>query len=65
MIRKRYNDQSGNWHIDVFVDGEWVEIGQESDEDQVDRVIATLTSWLMESTVENPPDWEKEPFNES
>lgn len=49
MARKRYNEKSGNWHIDVFVDDEWVEIGQECYEEDADRVIATLTSWLMEN----------------
>ncbi len=51
MIRKIYGDASGNWHVEVMVDGQWVEISEAGNEDEADGIIAVLTAWLLESTM--------------
>jgi hypothetical protein len=50
MIRKRYGEASGNWHIDVMVDGQWVEISEPGNEDEADGIIAILTTWLLSNS---------------
>jgi hypothetical protein len=49
MIRKRLDDDSGNWHIEVFVHGEWETVGQETSEDEADRILDVLSSWVIAS----------------
>ena len=56
MTRKRFGEMSGNWHVDVFVNGEWIEITEVGDEDQADGIIETLTAWLMESVADVSED---------
>ena len=45
MIRKRFGD--GLWHIEVFVHGEWETVCQESMEDEADRILDVLSSWVI------------------
>lgn len=52
MIRKRYGEASGNWHIDVFINGEWVEISEPGNEVEADGIIEVLAAWLTESILE-------------
>ena len=49
MIRKRFDEDSGNWHIEILLDNEWNEIGQECTEDDAERIIELLTRWMLES----------------
>jgi hypothetical protein len=47
MIHKRHDEDSGNWVIEIFLEDEWYEVGQECTEEDAERVVDLLTAWAL------------------
>jgi len=49
MIRKRYGVT--NWHIDVCIDVEWIEVCEAGNEEEADGIIEILTNWAVSMAI--------------